>query len=67
MSQRQPITPADMAAYIQRSQRGPCLICETVAGNPEYRHDLVYEDDSAIVFLNKYPTLYGYVLVAPRE
>ncbi|MGH2524915.1 MAG: HIT family protein, partial [Anaerolineales bacterium] len=49
------------------SQRGPCFICETVAGNPEYRHDLVYEDDSAIVFLNKYPTLYGYVLVAPRE
>ncbi len=27
---------------------------------------IVYQDDRAIVFLNKYPTLYGYTLVAPR-
>jgi diadenosine tetraphosphate (Ap4A) HIT family hydrolase len=38
-----------------------------VAGNPAYAHEIVYEDDAAIVFLNKYPPLYGYVLVAPRE
>jgi len=28
---------------------------------------MVYEDDRTIAFLNKYPTLYGYTLVAPRE
>ena len=26
---------------------------------------VLYQDDEYIVFLNKYPTLYGYVLVAP--
>lgn len=64
MRQRQSI---DIGAYIQRSQHGPCFICEIVAGNPEYRHHIIYEDDAAIVFLNKYPTLRGYTLVAPRE
>jgi len=40
-----------------------------VDGNPEYRahHEFIYEDDDAIVFLNRYPPLYGYVLIAPRE
>ncbi len=64
MSQHQPF---DIEAYAQRSQHGPCFICEIVAGNPEYRHHIIYEDDIAIVFLNKYPPLYGYTLVAPRE
>lgn len=64
MFQRQPM---DMEAYQRRVRTGPCFICEIVAGNPEYSHHVVYEDDIAIVFLNKYPTLYGYTLVAPRE
>ncbi len=64
MFQRQPM---DMEAYQRRVRTGPCFICEIVAGNPEYSHHIVYEDDNAIVFLNKYPTLYGYTLVAPRE
>jgi diadenosine tetraphosphate (Ap4A) HIT family hydrolase len=46
---------------------GQCFICELIAGNPDFRHHVIYEDDSAIAFLNAYPTLYGYVLVAPRE
>jgi diadenosine tetraphosphate (Ap4A) HIT family hydrolase len=37
-----------------------------VAGNPEYRHEVVYEDETAIVFFNRYPVLYGYLLVAPK-
>jgi len=57
----------DVDAYVRRSQRGACFICEIVAGNPEYCHHVVYEDDVAIAFLNKYPTLYGYTLVAPRQ
>lgn len=65
--QRQPVTKADIEAYIHRSQHGSCFICELIAGNPEYHHHVIYEDDRAIVFLNKYPVLYGYTLVAPRE
>ena len=59
--------PFDLDSYVKRIQANPCFICETVAGNPEYRHHVVYEDDQTIVFLNKYPTLYGYTLVAPRQ
>jgi diadenosine tetraphosphate (Ap4A) HIT family hydrolase len=46
---------------------GRCFICEFLAGNPDFKHHVIYEDESAIAFLNKYPALYGYVLVAPRE
>jgi diadenosine tetraphosphate (Ap4A) HIT family hydrolase len=46
---------------------GRCFICELIAGNPEFAHHVVYEDEFAIAFLNAYPALYGYVLVAPRE
>jgi diadenosine tetraphosphate (Ap4A) HIT family hydrolase len=59
--------PFDVDAYIRRSQSGACFICEIVAGNPDYHHCVVYEDDVVIAFLNKYPTLYGYTLVAPRQ
>jgi len=52
---------------VRRSLGNRCFICELVAGNPEFAHHVVYEDAQAIAFLNKYPTLYGYVLVAPRE
>ena len=46
---------------------GRCFICEMLAGNPNFAHHVVYEDDGTIAFLNRYPTLYGYVLVAPKE
>jgi len=64
MMQRRPF---DVDAHVRRSQSGTCFICEIVAGNPDSRHHVVYEDDVAIAFLNKYPTLYGYTLVAPRQ
>ncbi len=57
--------PFDIRAYAKRSKEGPCFICELVAGtNP---HHLIYEDQTAVVFLNKYPSLAGYALVAPRD
>lgn len=57
--------PFDVGAYEKRSQEGPCFICELVAGaNP---HHMIYEDQAVVVFLSKYPVLYGYTLVAPRE
>jgi diadenosine tetraphosphate (Ap4A) HIT family hydrolase len=46
---------------------GRCFICELIAGNPEYRHHVVYEDEQVIAFLQRFQTLYGYVLVAPKE
>ncbi len=57
----------DLQSYIRDIQTRPCFICEMVAGNPVYAHEIVYEDEVAVAFLNKYPPLYGYVLVAPRE
>lgn len=58
--------PFDVHAYEERS-KGPCFICEMLAGNPDYRHHIIYEDQNAVVFLSKYPTLYGYTLVAPKS
>jgi diadenosine tetraphosphate (Ap4A) HIT family hydrolase len=52
---------------IRENLAGRCFICELVSGNAEFAHRVVYEDDFAIAFLNAYPPLYGYVLVAPRE
>ncbi len=63
MSERQPF---DLDAYIERSTRGPCFICRLVARDPDYRHHVVYEDDWAIAFLNKWPILAGYTLVSPK-
>lgn len=59
--------PFDEQAYIERITNGPCFICEMLAGNPDYSHHVIYQDEQAVVFLNKYPPLYGYTLVAPIE
>ncbi|MCS6757832.1 MAG: HIT domain-containing protein [Candidatus Devosia euplotis] len=59
--------PFDLGAHVDRSQHGPCFICELVAGNPDYAHHLIAQDDDSIVFLSKYPTLPGYALVCPRQ
>jgi len=58
--------PFDIDAYVERSRNGPCFVCAMLAGNPRYQHHIIYEDDTAIAFLNKYPKLYGYTLVAPK-
>lgn len=52
---------------LRRELAGRCFICELLDGNPEYRHHVVYEDDHTIAFLQRFQTLYGYVLVAPKE
>ena len=63
MSER---VPFDIGAYVERSTSGKCFICEFLGGNPDYRHDTVAENDHAVAFLNKYPTLFGYVIIAPK-
>lgn len=57
----------DIKAYTRRAVNGPCFICRTVAGDPAYPHHLIYRDEVAIAFLDKYPTLYGHTLVAPID
>ena len=64
---RRLVTQAEQEAYVKRIQTGPCFICKIVSGDPDEQHHLIYQDGRAIVFLNRYPTLYGYVIVAPCE
>jgi len=56
--------PFDLESYIERIQNTPCFICEMVAGRLNGNH-IIQQNDEVIIFLNKYPVLYGYVLVAP--
>jgi diadenosine tetraphosphate (Ap4A) HIT family hydrolase len=58
--------PLDMAAYVRRARSGTCFICACLAGDPAYAHEIVYDDGEHVAFLDRYPTLYGYVLVATR-
>ena len=54
----------DLDAYINEIQTRPCFICEMIAGRLNGNH-VIHQDHLAITFLNKYPMLYGYTLVAP--
>jgi diadenosine tetraphosphate (Ap4A) HIT family hydrolase len=56
----------DVASYIEQMKTRPCFICGLVSGDPAFAHPIVYEDDFAIAFLNKYPPMLGYVLVCPK-
>lgn len=59
--------PFDFEAYARRVHDGPCFICATVGGDPDYEHELLYQDDDSIAFLAREPTLLGYSLVAPKR
>jgi diadenosine tetraphosphate (Ap4A) HIT family hydrolase len=55
----------DRAAYSREVARG-CFICRLVRGDETLAsHQVVWRNDEAIVFLNRFPTVYGYTLVAP--
>jgi diadenosine tetraphosphate (Ap4A) HIT family hydrolase len=56
----------DAAGYIESIKTRPCFICGLVAGDPAFAHHVVFEDDFAIAFLNKYPAMVGHVLVCPK-
>ena len=67
VSRRERYLP-DLDAYHERARTGPCFVCGIVARDPDFsNHHIVYEDDEAIAFLNRWPTQYGYTLVAPKE
>ena len=54
----------DLDSYIEHIQNSPCFICELTVGRLNGNH-VIYQNEQWIAFLNKYPMLYGYVLVAP--
>lgn len=61
-----PHKPFDAQAYVERTKTEPCFICEMVAGRLDGNH-IIELTGSYIAFLNKFPVLYGYVLVAPVQ
>lgn len=58
----------DLDAYHGRARTGPCFVCGIVARDPAFAgHHILYEDDDAIAFFNRWPTQRGYALVAPKR
>jgi len=68
MAQRR--VPFDLDAYEQRvradADTGNCFICSIVTGERD-DHLVVFRDERCVAFLDKFPTLLGYTLVAPLE
>jgi ATP adenylyltransferase len=64
-AQALPRQPIDAAAYERRSREGPCFVCQTLAGNPDYPGYFVWTDDHAVAFLARYNTLLGHVAPLP--
>jgi diadenosine tetraphosphate (Ap4A) HIT family hydrolase len=58
--------PFDLDGYIENIQSSPCFICEMVAGRLNGNF-VIDQNEEYIAFLNKYPSLYGYALVAPVQ
>jgi diadenosine tetraphosphate (Ap4A) HIT family hydrolase len=62
--------PFDLGGYERRvrtdAAAGTCFICAIAAGDRN-DHLVVFRDDICVAFLDKYPTLFGYTLVAPLE
>jgi histidine triad (HIT) family protein len=56
----------DLDDYVARTRAGPCFVCAFLAGDPGYTHETVFEDDEHVAFLDRWPTLPGKVLVAPK-
>jgi ATP adenylyltransferase len=55
----------DQDAYLHEIAKG-CFVCRLVEGDPTLaQHHIVWQNNEAIAFLNRFPTVYGYVLVAP--
>ena len=59
--------PMDLDTYSANAQRPGCFVCAFLAGDPEYRHEVVFEDEDHVAFLDRWPTLPGKLLVCPRR
>lgn len=57
----------DLERYLQEVAKG-CFICRLVEGDPTLPlHHVIWRNDEAIAFLNRFPTVFGSTLVAPVE
>jgi diadenosine tetraphosphate (Ap4A) HIT family hydrolase len=55
----------DLKGYLREIGDG-CFICRLAQRDPTLpAHHVIWRDDETIVFLNRFPTVYGYTLVAP--
>lgn len=55
----------DNDAYLQEVTKG-CSICRLLQDDPTLPdHHVIWQNDEAIAFLDRFPTVYGYTLVAP--
>ncbi|MER8100865.1 HIT family protein [Kitasatospora sp. NPDC094016] len=59
--------PMDLDTYSEHAQNGPCFICCLVEGDPAYAHEIVYETEQHLAFLDKWPVLPGKLLVVPKQ
>jgi diadenosine tetraphosphate (Ap4A) HIT family hydrolase len=58
--------PPDLEDYRAAAARR-CFICDLARGEPQHPHHVVYDDERALAFLNRFPTVLGQTIVAPRE
>jgi ATP adenylyltransferase len=59
--------PFDHVAYSQKVAEG-CFICRLVQGDSALPpHHVIWRSDHTIAFLDRFPTVYGYSLVAPAS
>jgi diadenosine tetraphosphate (Ap4A) HIT family hydrolase len=65
--QRKHFTEQEVAEYRDRSLNGPCFVCSIINRTSDYQHHIIFENEDAIAFLNRAQSLYGYVLVAPKQ
>ncbi|HUZ41916.1 MAG TPA: HIT family protein [Acidimicrobiales bacterium] len=57
--------PFDLDAYVAEVTSGrECFVCRIVR-EPEPEHPVIFQDEACIAFLNRYPPLLGYTIVAP--
>jgi diadenosine tetraphosphate (Ap4A) HIT family hydrolase len=55
----------DPKAYLKEVSKG-CFICRLVREDPTLPpHHIIWQGEEAIAFLDRFPTVYGYTLVAP--
>ena len=59
--------PLDLGKLHEASASGHCFICQMLKGDPGFDHEVVAQTDSAVAFLDRYPTLYGRTIVAPKR
>jgi len=59
--------PFDLSKIHRASESGLCFICAFLVGDPELGHAVLDETSTAIAFLDRYPTLFGSTLVAPKR